>query len=49
MNFYTEDYWQGEQINPFLYNTVCNNFNVEETVMGVEKKLIGNFIKKYKR
>ena len=38
MKYYTEDYWQGEQINPFLYNTVCSNFNVEETVMGGGRK-----------
>ncbi len=38
MNFYTEDYWQGEQINSFLYNTVCNHFNEEETVMGGGRK-----------
>ena len=35
---YTEDYWQGEQLNPFLYKTVCNNFNAEETVMGGGRK-----------
>ena len=38
MNFYTEDYWQGEQINPFLFQTVRNNFNVEEDVVGGGRK-----------
>ena len=38
MKFYTEDYWQGDVLNPYLYNTVCNHFNDEETVMGGGRK-----------
>ena len=38
MKFYTEDYWQGEEINPILYNTVCSNFSRDETVMGGGRK-----------
>ena len=38
MKYYTEDYWQGEQINPILYNTVCNNFQKEQNVMGGGQK-----------
>ena len=25
MNYYTEDFWQAEMLNPSLYNTVINN------------------------
>ena len=38
MNFYAEDYWQGEQINPTLYDTVCNNLQEVQNVMGGGQK-----------
>ena len=27
MNYYTEDFWQSEMLNPSLYNTVINNID----------------------
>ena len=38
MNYYTEDFWQAEMLNPSLYNTVINNIDDEQCVMGGGKK-----------
>ena len=38
MNYYTEDFWQGEMLNPSLYNTVLNNIDTDQCVMGGGKK-----------
>ena len=38
MNYYTEDFWQAEMLNPSLYNTVINNIDKEQYVMGDGKK-----------
>ena len=38
MNYYTEDFWQAEMLNPSLYNTVINNIDKEQCVMGNGKK-----------
>ena len=34
MNYYTEDYWQAEMLNPSLYNTVIDNIDNEQCVIG---------------
>jgi len=34
MNYYTEDFWQAEMLNPSLHNTVLNNIDKEQCVMG---------------
>jgi hypothetical protein len=38
MNYYTEDFWQGEMLNPSLYNTVLDNIDTDQCVMGGGKK-----------
>ena len=38
MKYYTKDYMQGEQINPILYDTVCNNLQEVPKVMGGGQK-----------
>ena len=38
MNYYTEDFCQAEMLNPSLYNTVINNIDKEQYVMGDGKK-----------
>ncbi len=38
MNYYTEDFWQAEMLNPSLYNTVINNIDSDQCVMGGGKK-----------
>ena len=34
MNYYTEDFWQAEMLNPSLYNTVIDNIDNEQCVIG---------------
>ena len=38
MNYYTEDFWQAEMLNSSLYNTVINNIDNDQCVMGGGKK-----------
>ena len=38
MNYYSEDFWQGEMLNPSLYNTVLDNIDNDQCVMGGGKK-----------